>query len=257
MRDWLDTHCHLQLLDDAVAAVTDAADAGVARLVCVGIDAATSQVAVEAAQRNPGVWATVGLHPNDADAFDAEWERLCALVDAGGDRVVGIGECGFDFYRQGAPTDVQERAFRAQIALAKERDLALVIHTRDAWDATLPLLEAVGAPERTVFHCFQGDVATARRCAELGAYVSIAGPVSYPKNDELRAAARAVPLDRIVVETDAPFLSPQRFRGKPNAPARVAAVGEALAEALGRDADEVAAFTTANAERLFGLPARA
>ena len=248
---WTDTHCHLQLLDNGSAAVTDARAAGVDRVVCVGIDAATSQAAVDAAAAHDNVFATAGLHPHEARHLDAQWLEIEDLANTGA--VVAIGECGLDFYRDHSPHFDQEMTFRRQIKLAKQLDLALVIHTREAWDATFDVLDDEGAPERFVFHCFSGTPDDARRCLAFGAYISIAGPISYPKNDVLRDAARSVPLDRLVVETDAPFLSPQAFRGKTNYPSRVALVGEALAETLGREPAEVAAATSANATELFRL----
>lgn len=250
--EWVDTHCHLQMLDEADTDLVAAAGAdGVTTIVCVGVDAATSAAAVAAAATFDEVHATAGLHPHEARHLDAQWEEVATLAAA--PAVVGVGECGFDFYRDHSPHDAQEAAFRAQIRLAKDLDKALVIHTRDAWADTFRVLEDEGPPPRVVFHCFSGGPAEARRCVDLGAVLSLAGPVSYPRNDDLRAAARAVPLDRLVVETDAPFLSPQGFRGKTNYPARVALVGAALADALGADVAAVAAATTATARQLFGL----
>ncbi|MCC7078835.1 MAG: TatD family hydrolase [Acidimicrobiia bacterium] len=250
---WIDTHCHLQLLDEPPAEVVDdARAAGVTDIVCVGIDAATSAIAVDAARSCDGVHATVGLHPHAANDMDAEIEQLVALLSA--PEVVAVGECGLDFYRNRSPREDQDRAFRRQIALAKEHDLALVVHTRDAWDTLFSILDAEGCPARTVFHCFTGGPAEARRCVDsFGAWLSIAGPISYPRNDLLREAVRAVPLGHLVVETDSPFLSPQAFRGKTNYPARAALVGESLAAALGRSAPEVAEVTSRNAAVLFGL----
>lgn len=251
--EWVDTHCHLQMIeeddDDVVAA---AAVDGVGTIVCVGIDESSTAAAVEAARAFDDVHATAGLHPHEARHLDGQWDAIAALARSA--EVVGIGECGFDFYRDHSPHDAQEAAFRAQIALAKELGKALVIHTRDAWDDTFRVLDDEGPPPRLVFHCFSGGPQEAARCIELGAVLSIAGPVSYPRNDTLRDAARSAPLDRLVVETDAPFLSPQGFRGKTNYPSRVALVGAALAEALGRPVGEVAASTTATARHLFGLP---
>lgn len=250
--EWVDTHCHLQMLDEADADLVAAAGAdGVTTLVCVGIDAATSAAAVAAAGSFAQVHATAGLHPHEARHLEAQWEAVAALASA--PEVVGVGECGFDFYRDHSPHDAQEAAFREQIRLAKDLDKALVIHTRDAWADTFRVLEDEGPPARLVFHCFSGGPDEAARCVDLGAVLSIAGPISYPRNDTLRAAARAVPLERLVVETDAPFLSPQGFRGKTNHPARVALVGAALADALGIGAAAVAAATTATARQLFGL----
>lgn len=250
--EWFDTHCHLQMLDEADADVVAAAGAdGVTTLVCVGIDAATSATAVDAARVSSGVFATAGLHPHEARHLDEQWDAVVAVARS--DAVVGVGECGFDFYRDHSPHDAQEAAFRAQIALAKHLGKTLVIHTRDAWDDTFRVLDDEGAPERLVFHCFSGGPAEAARCVGMGAVLSFAGPISYPRNEVLRDAARSVPLERVVVETDAPFLAPQGFRGKTNYPARVAVVGAALAVAVDRPAAEVAEATTATARELFGL----
>lgn len=249
---WIDTHCHLQLVDDPDADVDAAFRGGVDTIVCVGIDAATSADAVRWAGRDDRIFATVGLHPHEATALDDEWDRLAALAREPG--VVAVGECGLDHYRDRSPHDAQETAFRRQIAFAKETGLALVIHTRDAWDDTLRILDDEGAPERTVFHCFSGGAVEARRCVDdHGAVLSIAGPVSYPRNEELRDAARAVGVEHLVVETDSPFLPPQGRRGTPNRPLHVAEVGAALAAALDADPAEVADVTSANARRLFGL----
>ncbi len=248
---WTDTHCHLQMVDDAPAAVADAREQGVSTLICVGTDVANSREAIEAARQYDGVYATVGLHPHDAKDLTEALPELQVLCQEPG--VVAIGECGLDYFRDQSPRPDQRDAFRAQIALAKAKDLALIIHTRDAWHDTFAVLEAHPLPERFVFHCFSGGVEEAERCLELGGYLSIAGPISYPKNDHLREAAAIAPLDRLVVETDSPFLPPQRFRGKPNYPSLVPLVGEALADALAMPIAEVAALTTANAARLFNL----
>jgi len=250
---WIDTHCHLQMIEESDAGIVAmAAEEGVDAMVCVGVDLGTSSVALDAARTFEGVFATVGLHPNAASGLDEQWDRLVDL--AADPEVVAVGECGLDHYRNGAPRDMQEAAFRAQIRLAKASGLALVIHTRDAWADTLRILGDEGPPDKFVFHCFSGGPEEALTCLDMGAVLSMAGPIGYPKNEPLREAARLAPLDRLVVETDAPFLSPQRFRGKTNYPARVALVGEDLAAALGVPAEEVAAATSDTARRLFGLP---
>lgn len=254
MTSWIDTHCHLQLIDEADADVAaDARAAGVGHLVCVGIDVASSRQAVSAAAEVAHVSATIGLHPHVASSLDDQWDDLLAL--AGSPGVVAVGECGFDLHRNLSSLEDQEAAFCRQISLAKERDLTLVIHTRDAWDETFAVLDAEGVPDRVVFHCFSGGPIEARRCADTyGAWLSVAGPIGYPNNEKLRDALRCVPSDQLVVETDAPFLSPQGFRGQPNVPARVAVVGEQLALVLGRPSAEVAELTSQNAALLFRLP---
>jgi TatD DNase family protein len=248
---WADSHCHLQyegITDDALAA---AAAAGVGRVICVGTDAAQSERAIEVARAHPGrVWATVGLHPHDAkEGVDG----IVGLLDA--PEVVGIGECGLDYYYDHSPRDVQREAFAAQVALAHERRLALVIHTRDAWDDTFAILRAEGVPERTVVHCFTGGPDEARLALDLGASLSFSGIVTFKKAEDVREAAAMVPLDRALVETDAPFLAPVPHRGKPNAPAYVTLVGAALAGLKGLPVEDVERATWGNTAALFGLSA--
>jgi TatD DNase family protein len=255
---WVDSHCHIQpghghdTVDDADATVQRAEAAGVAWMVCVGTDLPTSMRALDLADRHANVHATVGLHPHDASTFSVEWSQLAPLAAADG--VVGIGEAGFDLHYEYSPRDEQEVAFRAQIALSKRLDRALVIHTREAWDDTFRVLADEGVPDRTIFHCFTGGPDEARRALDLGAYLSFSGIVSFKNADDVRAAAAITPLDRVLVETDAPYLAPVPHRGKPNRPAWVVEVGHALAAAMGRSVDEVAAATSRNAAAVFGLP---
>ena len=246
---WVDSHCHLQALPDPDAAIERAGDAAVTGMVCVGTDLATSRQAVELATRRPEVRATAGLHPHDASRFAAEWESLEELAaDAS---VVGVGESGFDFHYMHSPADAQEVAFRAQIRLAKRLDCALVVHSRDAWDATFSVLSDEGLPPLTIFHCFTGGPGEARRALDLGAYLSFSGIVTFPNADDLRGAAAMTPLDRLLVETDAPYLAPVPHRGRANEPAFVPLVGAAVAAAVGRAGDEVAERTRANARAVF------
>jgi TatD DNase family protein len=224
-------------------------------MVCVGTDLESSRRAVELADRHPDVRATVGLHPHDASELDAQWEQLEALAVARPDVVVGVGEAGFDLYYNHSPRDEQEAAFRVQIDLARRLDRALVIHSRDAWDDTFRVLADAGMPARTVFHCFTGGPHEARRALDLGAHVSFSGIVSFKNADDVRAAAALVPLDRMLVETDAPYLAPVPHRGRTNEPAWVVDVGVALAAAVGRPPAETAAATRQNATTVFGHPA--
>lgn len=229
-----------------------ARDGGVEQMVVVGVDIDSSVVAAEIAALAEGVYAAVGIHPNEAGQFDAAvLDDLRDLASA--PHVVAIGETGLDQYRQGATAEAQEAAFRAHIGLAKECDLALVIHSRDAASETKRILADEGPPPRFVMHCFSGDEADGRDYLELGAVLSFAGPVTFSNAGDLRAAAAALPLERLVVETDSPFLSPHPFRGKANEPARVSLVGEAIADLKGMDAAEVEVITTTNAMALFGL----
>ncbi|HEX6312165.1 MAG TPA: TatD family hydrolase [Acidimicrobiia bacterium] len=249
---WVDSHCHLQSVSgDTDAVLGRAREAGVEWLVCVGTDLETSHQAVELAAGRPGlVRATVGLHPHEASRLDAEWNGLVELV--GSTAVVAVGECGFDLYYEHSPRDAQEAAFRAQIRLAHERDLALVIHSRDAWDDTFRVLGDEGVPARTVFHCFTGGEAEARRVLDLGAALSFSGIVSFPNAGDVRAAAGLAPADRLLVETDAPYLAPVPHRGRENEPAFVGAVGAAVAAARSEPAERVAATSAAAAARLLG-----
>ncbi|HYX44337.1 MAG TPA: TatD family hydrolase [Acidimicrobiales bacterium] len=246
---WTDSHCHLQYDGMAPDAVDGAVAAGVTRIVCIGTDAEESAKAVEVARAHPDeVWATVGLHPHDASHGV---DGILALLDA--PEVVAVGECGLDYHYDHSPREVQREAFAAQVGLAHERGLALVIHTREAWDDTFAILAAEGIPERTVFHCFTGGPDEARRVLDAGAYLSFSGIVTFKRADDVRQAAGLAPLDRVLVETDAPFLTPEPHRGTPNAPAFVPLVGAAVARAKGVPRDEVEAATTANAEAVFRL----
>jgi TatD DNase family protein len=242
---WVDSHCHLQSLPDPDAAIDRALEAGVTAMVCVGTDLDTSRQAVEVAERRPEVRATVGLHPHDASRFTAEWDRLEELAAAA--NVVGVGESGFDFHYMHSPADAQEVAFRAQIGLAKRLDRALVIHSRDAWDATFSVLTEEGPPPRTIFHCFTGGPDEARRALDLDAWLSFSGIVTFPSADDVRGSAAMTPLDRLLVETDAPYLAPVPHRGRANEPALVPLVGSAVAAARERPEDEVADRTSATA----------
>ena len=253
---WTDDHCHLGWdgdgpADAAVAdgMVADATAAGVERLVTVGTDRDRSADAVTAAARHPGVvWATVGLHPHDAtDGLDGLVELL------GEPGVVAVGECGLDYHYDHSPRDDQRRMFAAQVALAHDHDLALVIHTREAWDDTFAVLDAEGVPARTVFHCFTGGPAEAEKCLERGGHLSFSGIVTFPSAHDVRAAAAACPLDRALVETDSPYLAPVPHRGRPNRPSLVPVVGAGVAAAMGVSVGDVAAATWANAERVYRL----
>ncbi len=252
---YTDTHCHLELLleeQDQDNMITRAREAGVTTLVTVGVDLASSAEAVQTAAYNEGVYAAIGIHPNNAiEATDHVLDRLADL--AAHPCVVGIGETGLDWFREGAPRIRQQDSFRDHIRLAKDFDKALIIHDRDAHDDVVAILLQEGAPERTVFHCFSGDVKLVEICAANGWYMSFAGNVTFRNAPDLREAALAAPIDLIVTETDAPYLSPHPYRGKPNEPARVVLTTGALAELHGMTDGDMAAVTSENARRLFKL----
>jgi TatD DNase family protein len=229
--------------------VAEALQSGVERLVTVGTDALRSAEAVRAAARHPGVvWATVGLHPHEARRG---LDGVVELLDE--HAVAAVGECGLDYHYDHSSRTVQRDMFAAQIALAHERDLALVIHSREAWDDTFAVLDAGGVPSRTVFHCFTGGPDEAQACLDRGGYLSFSGIVTFGSADDVRAAAAMCPLERLLVETDSPYLAPVPYRGRPNRPALVPLVGAAVAEVMGVAVQEVAEATWANAERVYRL----
>jgi TatD DNase family protein len=256
---WVDAHCHLQLelgetrfdADDADAQIQRARDAGIEWMVCVGTGLETSQQAIDLAARYDDVYATVGLHPHDASQLEKEWDGLIALADA--ERCVAIGEAGFDLHYEHSPRAEQEVAFRRHIQLAKGVNRPLMIHSRNAWDDTFRLLDEEGVPERTIFHCFTGGPEEARLALDRDCYLSFSGIVSFKTADDIRAAAALAPADRMLVETDSPYLAPVPHRGKPNEPAFVPLVGAALAAARGVEVSDIAEVTRANAARVFGV----
>jgi TatD DNase family protein len=266
----LDSHTHLDIVlgerpaDDehgewaspeAVdAEIAAAAAVGIPRLVQVGVDVPSSRWSASLAVRHPGVLAAVALHPNEAgvgkatDDALAEIDRLAALP-----RVRAVGETGLDRFRTGPEGwDAQEASFRAHIRIAKEHGIALVIHDRDAHDEILRVLEDEGAPEHTVLHCFSGDADFARRCVERGYVLSFAGTLTFANAGNLREAAALTPADQLLVETDAPFLTPTPFRGRPNASRLVPLTVRALAEVKDMDVSELCEQLTATGERVFG-----
>jgi TatD DNase family protein len=251
-----DSHCHLDIMGGDVQSQLDLArSVGIDTVVQVGVDLESSRLSAELAERYDNVWATVALHPNEAGRGAAtpealqEIRRLAELP-----QVKAIGETGLDHYRTGPDgRGIQEESFRAHIAIAKETGKALVIHDRDAHADVLRVLREEGAPDVTVFHCYSGDAAMARVCADAGWYLSFAGPVTFKPNDELRAAAAVCPEDRLLVETDAPFLTPMPFRGRPNAPYLIPLTMRALAATRGADLDALCHAVAANTKRAFAL----
>jgi TatD DNase family protein len=230
--------------------VARAAAAGVDRIVTIGVGRAGSERAVAAAEEHAGVWATVGVHPHDAAGWaeaDAAW-----LAELGAHpRVVGVGECGLDFFRNHATPVEQQRAFSAQIGIARDLDKPLVVHTRDAADETIAMLDAEASGVTILLHCFS-LVDRVAEVVERGWFTSFAGQITFSKADEVRFAAAALPADRLLVETDSPYLTPVPNRGKPNQPANVVDTLARLAEVRGITADACEALTDANAQRLFG-----
>jgi TatD DNase family protein len=251
-----DTHAHLHFPEfdaDRVEMMARARQAGVTHMLTIGTEVPTSRAAVALAESEPGVWAAVGVHPHDAAEADAdvltEIERL-----AGGPRVVAVGEIGLDFFRNLSPRGVQERVFRHCIGLARRVRKPVVVHCRDAHAEVLAILAEERVSEAGgIMHCFSGDVAIARRCLDLGLLISLAGPVTYPNARALPEVARFVPADRLVIETDCPFLPPQGYRGKRNEPAYLALTAARVAELRGEPLEDFARRASDNARRLLRI----
>ncbi|WP_433531379.1 TatD family hydrolase [Micromonospora sp. CA-263727] len=266
-RPVLDSHTHLDITvsevgvpggsaaaEPVAAAIEVAAAVGVDRLVQVGVDVESSRWGVEVAEKHPAVLATVALHPNEAPRLadlDAALREIEAL--AARDRVRGVGETGMDFYRTGEQgRAAQEESFRAHIAIAKRYGKTLVIHDRDAHADVLRILDDEGAPETVVMHCFSGDVGFAAECVRRGYLLSFAGTVTFASAGALREAAALTPLDQILVETDAPYLTPVPHRGRPNASYLIPLTVRALAATTGTDLDTLCAAISATGDRAFG-----
>lgn len=248
----VDTHAHLGICEPADGELVGAArDAGVHRILTVGMDEASNREAVATAEAHEEVLACVGRHPNAAAGFG---ERAAAEIEelARHPMVRAIGETGLDYYRDRAPREDQRAAFEAQIEIARRARLPLVIHMRDSVDDTFAVLASAAEGMTLILHCFSAPPERVAEAAERGWYCSFAGNLTYPRAERLREAARLVPLELLLVETDSPFLSPQPHRGKPNQPANVVATAERLAELRGLSYEELEGAVEANAARAFG-----
>jgi len=253
----IDSHCHLDMdayHGDLDEIINSADKCGVNRIITIGIDLTSSFRAVELANQYPGIYATVGIHPHNAeDASDDIYRELKKM--AAGPKVVGYGEIGLDYAKQYAPKNIQLREFARQLALAEELHLPVVIHDRDAHEDTLMLLrERESFPDGGVMHCFSGDISFANQVLELGFYVSIPGIVTFKNAGELQQVVREVPLTRMLLETDGPFLAPDPWRGKTNRPEYLLYTAGKVAELKNIPVDEVARQTMLNTEKLFSLP---
>lgn len=232
---WIDQHCHLPTeANEAKDLVNEARHAGVERLVSVGTGVQHSQAAHSLAERFEGVWSTAGVHPHDAkDGIDG-LEELMSLP-----KVVAVGECGLDFHYDHSPRRTQADMFARQVHIANRQNMPLMIHTRSAWAETFNVLDQEGVPDRVVFHCFSGGVDELVECLDRGGLISFSGIITFPKVEGLLAAVTACPLERLMVETDTPYLAPVPHRGKPNRPALLPFVGAAVAKAKSLDVGEV------------------
>jgi len=250
----IDTHCHVNIAEyfpDPAPAIEAARDAGVTRLIVVGLDVETSRRAIELSERYEGVYAIVGHHPNSAAEYKTE--DLCAICDLlEHPKAVALGEIGLDFHHQYATREQQMQALMEQY-LECPVDKPVVFHCREAYDELLDFIECY-PKKRYLFHCFSGTAEHARRALQDGAILGFDGPLTYKKNNALREMVAALPRDRIVIETDSPFMTPEPYRSKPNEPAMLPLINEALANALGITPSESAQLTTQNAEAFFCLP---
>ncbi len=256
MPDMIDTHCHLDFSDyreDLAAVLQRARMAGVRQYITVGIDLATSHTACELAERLPGVYATVGVHPHHVkEVGPGDYQALREL--AARPEVVAYGEIGLDYAKEYSPAPLQREHFALQVAIAQELELPLIIHDREAHADTLAILRAAGKlPAAGVMHCFSGDAALAEEVLALGFYISVPGVVTFKSALALGEAVRAVPLERLLLETDAPFLAPMPWRGKRNEPGFLPYIAARVAELKGCKIEDVARHTTANARQLFRL----
>jgi len=257
-----DNHTHLEIADgddplDYLQQLDMASSVGVRGVVQVGGDLETSRWSAEMAAREPRMLAAVAIHPNEAPAYEAAGTLDAAIAEidqlAARPRVRAIGETGLDYFRTGEEgRPAQHRSFEAHIAIAKRHDLAMQIHDREAHDDVIETLLRVGAPERTVFHCFSGDAEMARLCADHGWYLSFAGNITFKNASNLREALEVIPRDRILVETDAPFLTPLPHRGRPNSPYLIPVTLRFMAEHLGTDVAMLAAQISSNTELVYG-----
>ncbi len=258
----IDAHAHLDIeayTDDRLAVLERARATGVERIINVGLDAPRWESSLALARQYPGfIYLALGLHPTDilrSGDPHAALVRLESLVEANRALIVGLGETGLDYYHDDVPPDVQQVYFKEQIGLARRLGLPLVIHCRDAMTDLLAIMQELGRDMPVMMHCFSGTVAEAEECLALGSevFISLAGPVTFAKAFDRHEVARAVPLDRLLVETDCPFLTPHPYRGKRNEPAYVRLVAQRIADLKGISYDEVARQTGANVLRLFKI----
>lgn len=253
----IDSHAHLEMREfdhDRDDVIRRAAEAGVEAIVTVGTTLRDCGKALAIAARHANVYAALGIHPHDVKGIDEKtYDSLRKLV--GRPKVVAYGEIGLDFFRNRSPRDVQIRCFSEQLELADEFDLPVIIHDREAHVETLRILKAWKGEKRGIVHCFSGDAVMAKQCLDIGFYISIPGPVTYPKAEKIIEVVRKVPLERLLVETDAPYLAPQAYRGKRNEPAYVIHAARKIAEIKGLTLADVAAATTQNARAVFGMDA--
>jgi len=253
----IDTHAHLddkRLWKSLDEVINRAEKKGVSRIINVGINLKSSQRSIDISKKYENVFATVGVHPHDADEVPTDYiGSLKELTEKNKNQIVALGEMGLDFFKNYSPKEDQKRVFRAQLELAQEMGLPIVIHDRAASKATLEILKDFRNDLFGVFHCFSGDTEIARKVLDMGFYISFTGNISFEKASKLRKVVEFVPLDRMMVETDCPYMAPVPFRGKRNEPAYVRLVAETVAEIKGTDLEQVVNETGENATNLFKI----
>ena len=253
---YFDTHAHLnadQYQEDLQEVIDRALAEGISRIVVVGFDRPTIKKAMELAEKFEFIYASVGWHP--VDAIDMKDEDLVWIEElAGHPKVVALGEMGLDYYWDKSPKDIQKQVFRRQIQLAKKVKLPIIIHNRDATADIVEILREEGANEvGGIMHCFSGSPEIAKECVEMNFYISLGGPVTFKNARKPKEVAAAIPLDKLLIETDCPYLAPHPYRGKRNEPSYVKLVAEEIAEIKQISIEEVASVTTENAKKLFGI----
>jgi TatD DNase family protein len=249
----VDSHAHIQLSQfdrDRHDVLQRAKSAGIEQILVVGFDLKTSQQAVELAMNTENLWATVGMHPHDAkDLTNTAMDTFQRLADH--PKVIALGEMGLDYYRDLSPRSIQKTAFEQQLDLAEELDMPIIVHNREAYHDILPILRSRKGRISGVLHCFSGDVDIMKQTLDIGFHIGIGGPVTYKKSDDLQTVAKQVPANRLLIETDCPWLAPQFRRGKRNEPSYVISVAERIAELRGTPAEEIGQITTQNFVTLF------
>ncbi len=250
---FIDSHAHIQLSQfnsDRDAVLKRAHEAALSAILVIGFDVKTSRGAVELAEKHENIYATVGMHPHDAKDFTPDTlQTLRALATH--PKVLALGEMGLDYHRNLSPRPLQKAAFEKQLDMAEELDMPIIIHNRDAYMDILPILEARRGKMRGVLHCFTGDVEVMHRSLDIQFHIGIGGIVTYPNAKDVQAVAREVPAERLLIETDCPWLAPQFRRGKRNEPAYVRAVAEKIAELRGTSIETIGEVTTRNFQQLF------
>ncbi len=246
----IDTHAHLDMIknEEDVKESVEKLD----YVITIGCDKEEIHKAIELSKRYENVYASIGFHPYEVKDIKEEDIETLKKLSLENEKVVAIGECGLDYYRDITPKDIQHKFFEKQIELAKELNLPLIVHSRSANEDTVKILEKYAPyPASGIIHCFGGDIPMMEACVDMGFYISFAGNVTYPKADNLREVLKRVPLDRLLLETDSPFLSPQKKRGKPNKPSNIFYTLEFVADFLGIDREKLERITDENALRLF------